>query len=69
LKESDVLSIDGLAIDLWLNGERKVGVFVVGYQDYHDKFKGNGLLEVPKTGFAPRWYREENPVQIQASIW
>jgi len=69
LKESDVLSIDELKIDIWLNGERKPQVFVLGYQDYHDKFKGNGILEIPKTGFSPRWYHDVNPVQIRGSVW
>jgi len=65
LSESAVLAIDGLVFDLWINGEEKAAVFKLGYPDYRDKFKGNGIIEIPKSGFAPRWYRETAPVRIQ----
>ncbi len=67
LSEAAVLSIDNISIDLSVNGEYKPSVFMLSYPDYQDKFKGKGIIEIPKTGFSPRWYREEKPVRLRAS--
>jgi hypothetical protein len=69
LSESAVLAIDGLIIDLSINGEEQLAVFKLGYPDYHDKFKGNGTIEIPKAGFGPRWYRDNSPVRIQGTFF
>jgi hypothetical protein len=69
LSEASVLAIDGLILDFWINGEEKRAVFMLGYPDYGDKFKGGGRFEIPKDGFSPRWYRNEKPVRIQSTFW
>ena len=53
LSEAAVLAIDGLILDLWINGEEKPAVFKLGYPDYSDKFKGGHIyqkMDLPRGG-------------------
>jgi hypothetical protein len=63
-----MLSIDGLAMDLWIDGAERPGLFNFRYLDYQDKFKGNQILYIPPNGFAPRWYRNLAPVKIKGAL-
>lgn len=69
LKEKNVLSTNGIAIDLCVNGITRQNVFILGYRDFCEKFKGDGIVEIPEGGFTPRWYREEKPVTIKGTLW
>src|SRR5207248_169166 len=64
LSEAAILRTNEIQLDLVVNGKLRPSVFVLGYDDYHDKFKGNGILDIPAKGFAPRWYPTESAVVL-----
>lgn len=62
--EAAILQTNQIQLDLFVNGKLRSSVFVLGYNDYRDKFKGNGIVEIPDKGFAPRWYPEKSAVVL-----
>jgi hypothetical protein len=64
LSEISILQTNQIKIDLLVNGKLRPGVFVLGYTDYRDKFKGNGIVDIPPKGWPPRWYTTESAVVL-----
>jgi hypothetical protein len=62
--EALILQTDQIQLDLAVNGKLRPRLFYLDYADYRDKFKGDGLIIIPPTGFGPRWYRTESPAAI-----
>lgn len=61
--EAHIIEVDTLVFDVFLDGTWK-NLYAMPYTDFQSKFKGQGIIEIPEEGFAPRWYPEQTPIKV-----
>ena len=59
LSFEEVLATDTLVIDVQINGKWHNATFTLPYPDFREKFKPEGVIDVPERGYAPRWFRDQ----------
>ena len=66
---AEVLATDMLFVDIQINGKWHNQIFELPYPDFRDKFKPEGVVNVPKDGYAPRWFLDESSFVGTGGFW